>query len=205
MRLFCLIVSFFFADVLYANEFDDYKDTCKAIGFKVGTEKFADCVMQIYKKERIKQSEETARVKVQEKINQQIVEKKNKVNENTNKQYLEEARQYFANQQAIYEKQMALYEQQKRDYDQEIADAQRERKQAAARKLMEFGLRTAAGTSPYASVNIDRAWADTNGTRPVMQQPAMPSIQPPTSYSIQTPNGFVYCNMIPGSGMITCK
>jgi hypothetical protein len=204
MKIFILVISLF-CSALSASEFDDHKDTCKAIGFKAGTEKFADCVMQIYKKDRNKQLEEASKFKAQDKINQQITEKKNRVNENTNKQYLEEARQYFANQQAIYEKQMALYEQQKRDYDQEIADAQRERKQAAARKLMEFGLRTAAGTSPYASVNIDRAWADTNGTRPVMQQPTMPSIQPPTSYSIQTPNGFVYCNMIPGSGMITCK
>lgn len=205
MRLSFLLVSFFLANLLYANDFEDYKDTCKAIGFKPGTEKFADCVMQIYKKERNKQLEESAKIKVQDKVNQQIVEKKNKSNENANKEYLEQAKQYFANQQAIYDKQMALYEQQKRDYDQQVADAERERKQAAARKLMEFGLRTAAGTSPYAAVNIDRAWADTNGTRPVIQPPSMPSIPPPTSYTFQTPNGFVYCNMIPGSGMITCK
>jgi hypothetical protein len=35
----------------FADPIDDYKSTCKDIGFKPGTEKFGDCVLKLKKKD----------------------------------------------------------------------------------------------------------------------------------------------------------
>lgn len=37
--------------ICYADSIDDYKDTCRDIGFKPGTEKFGDCVLKLKKKD----------------------------------------------------------------------------------------------------------------------------------------------------------
>jgi hypothetical protein len=210
MKLIIIYIAIFFSISLHADEFDGYKETCKTIGYKVGTEKFGDCVLELRRRDHNKQLNENSKIKSTDRIVQHAPQEKENPKEASskelaNKEYLEQAKQYFANQQVLYDKQMALYEQQKRNYEEQQAEAEKERKMAASRKLMEFGLRMAAGTSPYASVNADRAWADTNGTRPVMQQPSMPTIQPPTSYSIQTRNGYVYCTYEPYSHNVTCN
>ena len=37
--------------ICLADDLDDYKSTCKDIGFKPGTEKFGDCVLKLKKKD----------------------------------------------------------------------------------------------------------------------------------------------------------
>ena len=55
-----LLPSICFADIL-----DDYKSTCKDIGFKPGTEKFGDCVLKLKKKDNQLQSDNSEQLKIQ--------------------------------------------------------------------------------------------------------------------------------------------
>ena len=48
-RLILFIVVF--PLMCFADPMDDYKSTCKDIGFKPGTEKFGDCVLELKKKD----------------------------------------------------------------------------------------------------------------------------------------------------------
>ena len=49
-----LIIIFFFPALLYANNLEPHKKTCSDIGFTPGTEDYAQCVMDFFKKEKEK-------------------------------------------------------------------------------------------------------------------------------------------------------
>ncbi len=46
-----ILLSLIFPLFSFADALDDYKSTCKDIGFKPGTEKFGDCVLKLKKKD----------------------------------------------------------------------------------------------------------------------------------------------------------
>ena len=188
-----IIFSFpFYSTPGLAEGLDGYKTTCKAIGFSPGTERFGDCVLKLRKKDLNRSPLDVSKSNKTPQQNEAI------------NQYVEQAKQYFINQQALYDQQMALYAQQKKDYDERQAAIKKEKQEEAARKLTEFGLRMAAGTSPNAATNINNAWRETNGLPP-LQEPAKPTMQAPSFYSIQTPNGFVYCSFDPNSKYVSCN
>ncbi len=49
-----LIIIFLSPALLYANNLEPHKKTCSDIGFKPGTEDYAQCVMDFFKKEKEK-------------------------------------------------------------------------------------------------------------------------------------------------------
>ena len=51
--------------ICLADDLDDYKSTCKDIGFKPGTEKFGDCVLKLKKKDAQVQTDNSEQVKNQ--------------------------------------------------------------------------------------------------------------------------------------------
>ena len=62
-KLFLLTI--LFPILCFADSLDEYKTTCKDIGFKVGTEKFGDCVLKLKKKDIQVQTDSAEQQKIQ--------------------------------------------------------------------------------------------------------------------------------------------
>ncbi len=178
---------FFNSYSVYADEFEQYSNTCKEIGFKPKTPDYGDCVLELRKRDLNngqKQQKSNSGSSTKQQSNQQ--------------QYEMQANEYFQQQQALYDQQMALYQRQKSDYEAQQIALQKEKEKQRWLKLSEFGFRLGAGQSA-----TDAAMA-TAGMQP-LPRPIPPNMQLDQYYRITTPNGgSVNCRYDPKIRTATC-
>jgi hypothetical protein len=187
--------------ICFADDLDNYISTCKDIGFKQGTEKLGDCVLEL------KRRDGGYVVPTTKRQNQPKSPKQN----SNNQQYEAQANEYFRQQQDLYDMQMAKYQREEAEYLRQRSeyDAQIAKQEAAAEerqnlKLIEFGLRALSGTSPNAVTNFSNASADTMRI-PRLPEPQRPTMQLQENYRITTPNGgLVNCRYDPNIRQATC-
>ena len=60
-----ILIIVLFPIFCFADSFESYKDTCKDIGFKPGTEKFGDCVLKLKKKDAQVQTDNSSQIQNQ--------------------------------------------------------------------------------------------------------------------------------------------
>ena len=201
MKYLLLVLLHLFISVSFADDLDNYISTCKDLGFKQGTEKLGDCVLELKRRDGGYASPTSKR---------QNQPKSSKQNSN-NQQYEAQANEYFRQQQDLYDMQMAKYRREEAEYLRQRSeyDAQIAKQEAAAEKrknlkLIELGLRAMSGTSPNAVTNFSNASADTMGI-PRLPEPQRPTMQLQENYRITTPNGnLVNCRYDPNIRQATC-
>ena len=201
MKNILLILLYLFTSFSFADDLDNYIATCKDLGFKQGTEKLGDCVLELKRRDGGYVAPTTKR---------QNQSKSSKQNSNS-QQYEAQANEYFRQQQDLYDMQMAKYQREEAEYlrQRSAYDAQIAKQEAAAEerqnlKLIEFGLRALSGTSPNAVTNFSNASADTMRI-PRLPEPQKPSMQLQENYRITTPNGnLVNCRYDPNIRQATC-
>jgi hypothetical protein len=199
MKNLLLILLYLFASFSFADDLDNYISTCKDLGFKQGTEKLGDCVLELKRRDGGYVAPTSKR---QPKSSKQTP---------NNQQYEAQANEYFRQQQDLYDMQMAKYQREEAEYLRQRSeyDAQIARQEAAAEKrknlkLIELGLRALSGTSPNAVTNFSNASADTMGI-PRLPEPQRPTMQLQENYRITTPNGnMVNCRYDPNIRQATC-
>jgi hypothetical protein len=198
MKNLLLILLYLFTSLSFADDLDNYISTCKDLGFKQGTEKLGDCVLELKRRDGGYTAPTTKKIK------------STKQNSN-NLQYEAQANEYFRQQQDLYDMQMAKYQREEAEYLRQRSeyDAQIAKQEAAAEKrknlkLIELGLRAMSGTSPNAVTNFSNASADTMGI-PRLPEPQRPTMQLQENYRITTPNGnLVNCRYDPNIRQATC-
>ena len=201
MRYLLLILLYLFTSFSFADDLDNYISTCKDLGFRQGTEKLGDCVLELKRRNEGHVSSSTKR---------QNQPKSSKQTSN-NQQYEAQANEFFRQQQDLYDMQMARYQREEAEYLRQRSeyDAQIAKQEAAAEKrknlkLIELGLRAMSGTSPNAVTNFSNASADTMGI-PRLPEPQRPTMQLQENYRITTPNGnLVNCRYDPNIRQATC-
>lgn len=201
MKNLLLILLYLFIPLSFADDLDNYISTCKDLGFKQGTEKLGDCVLELKRRDAGYVTPTGKR---------QNQPKSSKQNSN-NQQYEAQANEFFRQQQDLYDMQMAKYRREEAEYLRQRSeyDAQVAKQEAAAEerqnlKLIEFGLRALSGRSPNAITNFSNASADTMGI-PRLPEPQRPTMQLPENYRITTPNGnTVNCRYDPNIRQATC-
>ena len=164
--------------ILAQADLNEYKRTCKDIGYKPKTEDFGSCVLKLKKK--YEQRTNTNRTNT------------NRVNTaSNNAKYEELANKHFAAIQRQndrlerqYQNQLRIYE----DRQKQIAAEEARRKKAQDLRLLEFGLRLLSGQT------IGNASREMSGLAP-LPAPNRPNYQPFEQYQINLPNGsFMTCN-----------
>jgi hypothetical protein len=201
MKNLLLILLYLFTSFSFADDLNNYISTCKDLGFKQGTEKLGDCVLELKRRNEGYVSSSTKR---------QNQPKSSKQTSN-NQQYEAQANEFFRQQQDLYDMQMARYQREEAEYLRQRSeyDAQIAKQEAAAEKrknlkLIELGLRAMSGTSPNAVTNFSNASADTMGI-PRLPEPQRPTMQLQENYRITTPNGnLVNCRYDPNIRQATC-
>jgi hypothetical protein len=197
------------AEWLYADEFEQYQNTCKQIGFKPKTPDFGDCVLELRKRDLNKKISKTPQTSNSRSTN--LKESYSGSSRNNNAEYEAQANEHFRQQQDLYDMQMAKYQREEAEYLRQRSeyDAQIAKQEAAAEKrknlkLIELGLRAMSGTSPNAITNLSNASADTMGI-PRLPEPQRPTMQLQENYRITTPNGnLVNCRYDPNIRQATC-
>jgi len=201
MKLIVILIStlFFVSHSAYADEFEQYGNTCKEIGFKPKTPDYGDCVLELRKRD----------------INKAQKQKSN--SGGSNKDYEARAAKYFqqqeeqyqrqieadninaSRQQAQYESQKAEYDRQKSAYDSRVAEIEREKERQKGLKLLELGLRMSSGQSVR-----DAAMA-TAGMQPI--PPTAPKgLQPHENYRVTNGQGdYANCTYDPNTKTATCR
>lgn len=201
MKNLLLMLLYLFTSFSFADDLDNYIATCKDLGFKQGTEKLGDCVLELKRRDGGYVAP-TAKRQNQSKSSKQT---------SNNQQYEAQANEYFRQQQDLYDMQMAKYQREEAEYlrQRSAYDAQIAKQEAAAEerqnlKLIEFGLRALSGTSPNAVTNFSNASADTMRI-PRLPEPQRPTMQLQENYRITTPNGnLVNCRYDPNIRQATC-
>jgi hypothetical protein len=201
MKNLLLILLYLFSSFSFADDLDNYISTCKDLGFKQGTEKLGDCVLELKRRDGGYVAPSAKR---------QNQSKSSKQNSNS-QQYEAQANEYFRQQQDLYDMQMAKYQREEAEYLRQRSeyDAQIAQQEAAAEKrknlkLIELGLRALSGTSPNAVTNFSNASADTMRI-PRLPEPQRPTMQLQENYRITTPNGgLVNCRYDPNIRQATC-
>lgn len=201
MKNLLLTLVYLFASFSFADDLDNYISACKDLGFRQGTEKLGDCVLELKRRDG---GYVTPSAKNQSKS------KSSKQNSN-NQQYEAQANEFFRQQQDLYDMQMAKYQReeaeylrQRKEYEEQKANIEREKEKRRGMKLMEFGLRALSGTSPNAVTNFSNASADTMGI-PRLPEPQRPTMQLQENYRITTPSGnLVNCRYDPNIRQATC-
>jgi hypothetical protein len=206
MKLIVILLStlFFVSHSVYADEFEQYGNTCKEIGFKPRTPDYGDCVLELRKRDLNKREVKPRSFSPKVSIPQENNYSSPKV---TSNQYEAEANDFFRQQQVLYDKQMELYQvqqaefaRQKNEHDAMVAAAaEKERKEKGMRQL-EMGLRMLAGESVQ-----DAAMGAARIPPLRVAPPSMPRMQFQENYRITTPNGgLVNCRYDPNIRQATC-
>ena len=199
------IVSFnSFADL------DDYKFTCEQIGFKSQTEDFGECVLELRKKDKVKQkandtarkkandtarkkANDTARKKAnaakQQRAQQQRAQQQ-RASDAQRQQAIAQANAHFAKIQAQNAAIQRQYQAEVAAYRKDLADARKqaadEKRRDRGLKLLELGLGIASGKYEGRGIN------STYSSRPL---PAPPSINPYSRYRLTFPdNSYMDCD-----------
>ena len=197
MRNLLLMLLYLFTSFSFAVDLDNYIATCKDLGFKQGTEKLGDCVLELKRRDGGYVAPNDKR--------------QNQSKSSNNQQYEAQANEFFRQQQDLYDMQMAKYQReeaeylrQKNEYEAQVAKQEAAAEKRKNLKLIEFGLRALSGTSPNAVTNFSNASADTMGI-PRLPEPQRPTMQLQENYRITTPNGnVVNCRYDPNIKQATC-
>jgi len=188
MKNILLILLYLFTSFSFADDLDNYISTCKDLGFKQGTEKLGDCVLELKRRDGGYVAP-TSKRQNQSNLNKQ---------QSNQQQYEAQANEHFRQQQALYDQQMALYQKQQADYEAQKVAIERAKEERRNMKLMELGLRMAGGQS------IQDASIATAGMQP-LPTPRAPTMQMQENYRITTPNGgLVNCRYDPNIRSATC-
>lgn len=201
MKNLLLILLYLFTSFSFADDLDNYISTCKDLGFKQGTEKLGDCVLELKRRDGGYVAPSSKRQNQSKPSNQT----------SHNQQYEAQANEFFRQQQDLYDMQMAKYRReeaeylrQKNEYEAQVAKQEAAAEKRKNLKLIELGLRTMSGTSPNAITNFSNASADTMGI-PRLPEPQRPTLQLQENYRITTPNGnIVNCRYDPNIKQATC-
>jgi hypothetical protein len=170
--------------------------TCREIGFKPKTEKFATCVLELYERRANADNEaQSVAESEDDKACRKYGYKKGTPGFADCKQRIDMARQDYEQKRRDYELQLARYEEEKRRYDEEVEAAKRRRLGAA---MMTYGLGIASGMRP------DEAQARALGLPPPQRPTISPELQS-YQHRIILPNGNVMnCRQQAGNQNIFC-
>ena len=183
-----VIVSFnSFADL------DDYKFTCEQIGFKVQSEDFGECVLELRKKDKVKQkANDTARKKANDTARKAAQQRANDSQRQRaqREQAIAQANAHFARIQTQNAAIQRQYQAEVAAYRKDLADARKqaadEKRRDRGLKLLELGLGIASGKYEGRGIN------STYSSRPL---PAPPSINPYSRYRLTFPdNSYMDCD-----------
>jgi hypothetical protein len=186
--LFALVLSFG-SWPAFAIDTSAQEQTCREIGFKPKTEKFANCVLDLYERRGAKAATNSA---VTTKPAQAAVSGDGSQEDRTCQNYgfkpgqegysncrmqIDMAKKEAQVAQARYQRELAAYEEQ-------AAELKRRQEKERSLRQLELGLRMLGGQAPTDAVN-------SLGTGAPLTKPRPPS----TSHSIRLPNGRVMnCN-----------
>ena len=151
----------------HAGSLDEYKSACQMIGFTPATPDFGDCVLELRRKDKNKQStiQQNQPIAIQEGIgvednwtppltgdgSQEDVACQEhgfvvgQPDYNQCKLTLNIARKEAEAQDRLYKEQVRQYEQQKRAYEAQVAEAERRQKSKAFTNLLMYGLNRYGG------------------------------------------------------------
>ena len=197
MKYLLLVLLYLFTSFSFADDLDNYIATCKDLGFKQGTEKLGDCVLELKRRDGGYVAPNAKRQNQSKSSNQT----------SNNQQYESQANEFFRQQQALYDKKIQLYNSQQAEYtlqknehDAMVAAAERQKEKEQGMKQLEMGLRMLAGES------ISDAAMGAARIPPLrVAPPSMPRMQFQENYRITTPNGgLVNCRYDPNIRQATC-
>jgi len=190
-------------------DLDDYKFTCEQIGFKVQSEDFGECVLELRKKDKVKQkandtarkkandtarkkANDTARKAAQQRANDSQRQRANDSQRQRaqREQAIAQANAHFARIQTQNAAIQRQYQAEVAAYRKDLADARKqaadEKRRDRGLKLLELGLGIASGK--YEGRGINSAYS----SRPL---PAPPSINPYSRYRLTFPdNSYMDCD-----------
>ena len=174
-------------------DLDDYKFTCEQIGFKVQSEDFGECVLELRKKDKVKQkANDTARKKANDTARKAAQQRANDSQRQRaqREQAIAQANAHFARIQTQNAAIQRQYQAEVAAYRKDLADARKqaadEKRRDRGLKLLELGLGIASGK--YEGRGINSAYS----SRPL---PAPPSINPYSRYRLTFPdNSYMDCD-----------
>lgn len=160
--------------------------TCREIGFKPKTEKFANCVLELYERGGPSSNQAAVQSPDDDACRKYGYKRGTSGHANCMLQ-IDMARQEYERKQQEHQAELARYEEEKQRYEQAIADERRRRMGAA---MLQYGLGLASGMRP------EEASAYAQGL-PIPQRPRVhPELEHRRS-RIVLPNGNVMnCNHI---------
>lgn len=182
--LFSTVFSFGFLTPAYALDTSAEEAMCKEIGFKPKTEKYANCVIELYERksrasfgtppqgrptsiETAQQGDGTQ----DDQTCQRYGLRPGQPEYGNCRMQIDLAKQQVAREQARYQQEMAAYEQQ-------VAELKRQKDKERAMRQLELGLRMMGGQPPLEAINSLGTGAPISKPRP-----------PITHHSIRLPNG----------------
>jgi hypothetical protein len=183
----------------YADELEQYGNTCKEIGFKPKTPDYGDCVLELRKRDLNKAQKQKSNSGGSNKDYEARAAKYFQQQEEQYQRQIEADNINASRQQAEYERQKADYDQQKAAYDSRLAEAAREKERQKGLKLLELGLRMSSGQSVR-----DAAMA-TAGMQPL--PPIAPTgLQRHENFRVTNGQGdFANCTYDPNTKTATCR
>ena len=198
--LMILIFTVLFSlNLVYADEFEQYGNTCKEIGFKPKTPDYGDCVLELRKRDLNKAQKQKSNSGGSNKDYEARAAKYFQQQEEQYQRQIEADNINASNQQAQYERQKAEYDQQKAAYDKRVAEIAREKERQKGLKLLELGLRMSSGQS------IQDAAMATAGMMPL--PPTAPrGLQRHENFRVTNGQGdFANCTYDPNIKTATCR
>jgi hypothetical protein len=182
----------------FAKDMNDAEKTCSDLGFKPRTEPYADCVVELYSRDR-KASRKSIEQPSDEMACKSFGFKPGTEAFSNCRLQIETARRQEAQKQAQFELEQRKYEQELLEYQQRMLAYENERKRRQGDAMMRFGLGLMSGTSPYASENFGNAGRAALGIPPA--RPAQPGME---HFLINTPGGgMTSCHVI--GNIVTCN
>ena len=206
--LMILIFTVLFSlNLVYADEFEQYGNTCKEIGFKPKTPDYGDCVLELRKRDLNKAQKQKSNSGGSNKDHEARAAKDYEARaakyfqqqEEQNQRQIEAYNINASRQQAEYERQKAEYDQQKAAYDTRVAEIEREKERRKGWKLIELGSRIASGQS------VQDAAMATAGMMPL--PPTAPrGLQRHENFRVTNGQGdFANCTYDPNIKTATCR
>lgn len=207
---------FFNSQSVYADEFEQYGNTCKEIGFKPKTPDYGDCVLELRSRElkktnkpRVQKSSSEESFNTNQSISRRPVEVGDgsnndsicqkygfKVGDESYKRCrldLDVAQRQAEAELAQYEQQKRQYEEQKRQYEAQI-QAEHDRKETeAGMNLLMYGLGLASGRTHSEAAPALYG---------LPMSPRQPTFQ---NYTITTPRGITNCVYQPRMNLMNCN
>lgn len=211
--MFCVFFNF---QSVYADEFDQYGNTCKEIGFKPKTPDYGDCVLELRSRELKKINKpkiQKANTDQSSQANQIASPKTREVgdgsnNDNICQKYgfkvgdegykrcrldLDVAQRQAEADMAQFEQQKRQYEEQKRQYEAAIAAEESRKEVQAWSNVLMYGLGLAGGRTHSEAAPALYG---------LPMYPRQPTFQ---NYTITSPRGITNCVYQPRMNLMNCN